>query len=296
METNKQNKTGRIIATIILVICLVGFGLLLVACNQEESPVDITATVNVSVAGPSPETDVVVTHVDSISPTATPTQSEKAAEVAAQQFVPDYFPNKDACHEAVAGGMVTECMYAGSVQSVTRPEWEQLFPNAEFYLIRLDAYHPENEYGDFSSRHRLVARQDDRQYNAETFNQLLSVNNIRVTNENYELAAQAFALMTLNAEVFSYQIAFTHWEPIDMKWAFSHFDRRLQAWTELGGQEIQWYFGFENESVLEVLGPDAALLGHEVGDYVPLEPDSNFNRNYGSGLSLEYRFSLNQSD
>ena len=278
METNKLNKTGRIIVTTILVICLVGISLFLVACNQTNIP--LVAPDETGVAASIPD--------DSTTPTATPTQGEKAAEVAAQQFVPDYFPNKDACHEAVAEGMVTKCMYAGSVESITRPEWEQFFPNTEFFLIRLNAYHPENEYGDFSSRDRLVARQDDRQYNAETFNQLLSVNNIRVTNENYELVAQAFALMTLNAEIFSHEIVFTAWESIDFQDAFSHYDHQLSAWTELGGQENQWRFGFEEEEMMEIMGPYGTDT--EIGDYVSLPEVVNESHNYAMGLPLQYRF------
>ncbi len=81
---------------------------------------------------------------------------------------------------------------------------------------------------------------------------------------------------------------------MDMQRAFSHFDRRLQAWTELGGQEIQWYFGFEDESVLEILGPDTTLLGYEIGDYVPLPNIVDENRNFASGLPLQYRFFFNQ--
>ncbi len=57
---------------------------------------------------------------------------------------------------------------------------------------------------------QLAARQDDLQYTAENFDQLLSANNIRVTEENYELVAQGFALMTLADEVFFYEITFTH--------------------------------------------------------------------------------------
>ena len=224
METNKQNKTDRIIATTVLVICLVSLGLFLVGCNQTKiTPVAPDET---GVAASIPH--------DSTTPTATLTQSEKAAEVAAQQFVPDYFPNKDACHEAVAGGMVTECMYAGSVQSVTRPEWEQLFPNAEFYLIRLDAYHPENEYSDFSSRYKLLAWQNEKQYDAKLFDQFLKANGIAITEENYELISQAFALMTLK-EFITEDIIFTHWELISLPNGDEHYDARLEAWAKLGG-------------------------------------------------------------
>jgi hypothetical protein len=218
-------------------------------------------------------------------PTVTPTEGQKAAAISAQESSDPYVPDPDDCIEAVQNEQMEGCISLESVQQIPHATWEQLFPDTEFYSLYLSS---NNRVYGYTTYYRLVARQDNRQYTAETFNQLLSINNIRLTNENYELVAQAFALMTLNAEIFSHEIVFTAWESIDFQDAFSHYDHQLTAWTELGGQENQWRFGFEEGKIMEIMGP--YVTDTEDGDYVSLADFVNENHSYATGLSSQYRF------
>lgn len=221
-------------------------------------------------------------------PTVTPTEGQKAAAISAQESSDSYVSEPDDCIKAVQNEQMEGCVSLESVQEISHAVWEQLFPNTEFYGLYLSN---NNRIYGYTTYYRLVARQDGRQYTAETFIQLLSVNNIRIIDENYELVAQAFALMTLNAEIFSHQIVFTAWEPIDFQDAFSHYDRQLKAWTELGGQETRWRFGFEEEKMMEIMGP-YAINNTEIGDYVPLPDSVDERHSYASGLPSQYRFFL----
>lgn len=224
-------------------------------------------------------------------PTSTPTEGEIAAATAVQEFVSPYVPNSNDCRDAVWSEQMEKCVSLRSAQEITHPVWQELFPDTDFYLLHFDSN--SQEYG---GQHwfQLAARQDDLQYTAENFDQLLSANNIRATDENYELVAQAFALMTLADEVFFYEITFTHWEPIDLEIGFSKFDRRLQMWTELGGEESQWYFGFEDGVLLSAYRATHSLIRTEIGDYVPREFEPESGRNSRTGLPQQFDFLLDQ--
>jgi hypothetical protein len=260
-----NKKTSKVIVGMIFIA-----GLWLTQCRQEPASVVVTPVVT-----PTPTQTPI--------PTATPTEGEKAAEAAAQQFVPEYFPSEGECHQAVAEGIVTECMYQSSIQSVIRPEWEQLFPEVEFYFIRLDAYHPEDDHGSFSSRNKLVARQNDQQFEATSFDKLLAANNISITDENHELVAQAFALMTLD-ELINEEVTFTLWEPIDIQNGNRHYIASLQAWTKLGGLEIEWSFGSRGQNPNIATGP--WVFDSDSGDYIPLSENNYPNLNTSTIYNL----------
>lgn len=292
----------------IVVICLLCVVIFLAQCNKEATPGTDASTAEGLAGtgeGAAVTPDSILPPVETRSdteadeaiptrtpePTVTPTEGERVAAISVQQFTPPYIPNINDCIEAVQSEQIENCMSLESAQDITHTVWEQLFPNTDFFILHFSSFDLEH---DFQHSFVLAAWQDEHQYVAKTFDQLLSVNNIRITDENYELIAQAFALMTIPTDRHFYRITFTDWEAIDIQDAFSHFNRRLQAWTELGGQEVEWYFGFEDGNVLEVLGPETALLGFEVGDYIPLEPISDEGPNYGAWYPLQYRFSINQ--
>lgn len=284
----------------IAIICLLCAAILLTQCNKDdasgtdentaktvESSTSASATAVSDSATPlagtqsDGQTSETSLPTETPEPTSTPTEGEMAAEAAAQQFVPEYFSNKDECLKAVAEGTVTECMYASSIQNITRPEWEQLFPDAEFHLIRLEAYHPEDVYDSFSARYRLVAWQNGQKYEAESFDQLLKVNNTIVNDETRELIAKAFALMTLPGEYHHHEIVFTNWETIDIQGVF-HYNYSLQAWTELGGVEVTWAFVFNGERLQAASG--GFVMNVSVGDYIDFVE-------FGANITLkDYRF------
>ena len=268
------------------IICVVG--LFLTQCQEEpvqpaETPVATEQSLQPLTTEVAAESEPAVDTVETAMPTATPTEGEEAAEVAAQQFVPEYYPNEGECHKAVEEGIVTECMYQKSIQNIVRPEWEELFPETEFYFIRLDAYHPEGDYGAFSSRNKLVAWQNDQKYEAKSFDKLLAVNNIIISKENSQLIAQAFALMTLD-ELITEDVRFILWEPIDIQNGNRHYTTRLQAWTKLGGLEIEWSFGSLGQNSKIATGP--WIFNSDSGEYIPISESNYPNLNTSTIYNL----------
>jgi hypothetical protein len=79
------------------------------------------------------------------------------------------------------------------VRQITRPEWVELFPQAKFFLAAAKSVG-----GETSTTHNLlVIEQNGQRYQAETFDSLLEANQIVITDQNRELVAKAFALITL---------------------------------------------------------------------------------------------------
>lgn len=294
METNKQNKTGRIIVITVLVIFLVNFCLFLIACNQEEAPivagqimstnevtplptdisgtgieatetpVDIVGTANVSVSEPSLEATAVANPDDPTIPTSTSIESKKAVETMSDQtFIVPYISDPDECKQAIAAGEVNDCISLINVNQITQPKWEQLLPGTTFYIANMVSYHDQEM--EQQTRKILFAWQGDHYYRAENFDSLLSINNINVNDETRELIAQAFSLMTLPSEYLQHEIDFTHWEPVDIQGVFQ-YNYRLQAWTKLGGVEVTWGFVFNGEQLKAVSG--GTVQNENIGDYI----------------------------
>lgn len=271
------------------IICITG--LFLTQCREEpapltETPVATEQSLDIATtplqptaaemaATREPTVTVIETEMPTgtPAPTATPTEGEEAAEAAAQQYVPEYYPNEGECHKAVAEGIVTECMYQSSIQNITQPEWEQLFPETEFYFVHLVGYNPNAEYDVYESANKLVAWQNDQKYEAKSFDKLLAVNNIIITDENRELVAQSFALMTI-PKYLADGIILSDGETVDIEGAFN-YNYCVKAWTKLAGLELQWCYVFDDETLKVASGP--FLLETGVGeDYLPSEEESPF--------------------
>jgi hypothetical protein len=248
-------------------ICIAG--LLLTQCRQQPPAVVQT-----------PAATAVPTQTP--APTATPTEGERVAATRASGFINPYIPNAGECQNAVRDGSVTRCVSLNSIKSLSQPQWEQLFPDANFYLITYMAFDEANLISPDPHSPELIVEQDGRNYTARSFDQLLTANNILIADENRELVAQAFALMTLD-EYVAEEIIFINWELVDLQRGFSHFDSHLQAWTKLGGLEIEWYLGFKGERLDVAVGP--AVINSKTGNYIPL-PEGK-----GNGLVYEnYNF------
>ncbi len=197
------------------------------------------------------------------APTPTPTEGEKAAAAVGQEYTA-YRPTKAECNRAVEGGELESCVAPDSIQLVTRPEWEQLFPITDFYVIGL-AGRNQNELYDYGYYRELAAWQDSQRYTAKTFDRLLAANGITITDGNRELVAKAFALMTIS-DYLEEEIVFSDWEegswPGSFDWRYNY---SLKAWTKIQGLKIRWWFIFQDDRLRVT---DGAAIEHQVGDYI----------------------------
>ncbi len=145
---------------------------------------------------------------------------------------------------------------------IIRSEWKVLFPEIEFYVVRRDLYG-----GEFvQQRNLLIVEHDGQRYTADTFDRLLKANGvITITNENRELVAKAFALMTI-PDYLEEEIVFTEWEKGDWPASFGErYNYRLTAWTRILGLRPRWNFIFRDGRLREA---DGGVLEYQVGDYI----------------------------
>ncbi len=162
---------------------------------------------------------------------------------------------------------------------IIRSEWEELFPETEFYVVGRDLYG-----GEFvQQRNLLIVEHDGQRYTADTFDRLLKANGvITITNENRELVAKAFALMTI-PDYLEEEIVFTKWEEVDMPQARYPYNYCVDVWTKIEGLEAIWCFVFRNGQLKISSGPFVQQTG--VGDYVP----ASFSRSLSHPLT-DYQF------
>jgi hypothetical protein len=203
-----------------LLLCALGLATTLSGCNggaihatpTTESRPTATGTAEATKAIPSPSTAVPTTPgvnatetptvtpkpgepTYTSGPTPTPSEGEKAAAAVGKEYI-TYQATAEECGQLVESGQAEACVYSDSIELITRSEWEQLLPNTRFYLIGLAGRHQIASY-DHSYRRELVAWQDNQYYTAKTYDRLLEANGIVITDENRELVAESFVLMTL---------------------------------------------------------------------------------------------------
>lgn len=154
------------------------------------------------------------------------------------------------------------CSVIKSAEPITCTEWEALFPETNFYLVKTELYG-----GEFPEQPNwLIIKQDNKHYTAETFDRLLKANGvITITDENRELVAKAFALMTI-PNYLEEEVVFTEWEEVEFDVATFDYTHRLRAWTKLQGLEVVWYFVFKDARLKIASG--AWTEQAAVGDYI----------------------------
>lgn len=193
-------------------------------------------------------------------PTATLTKAEIVAHDIAQsggQFTAS-FSN---CLEILENE--PSCVVIRTGIQVSRPEWEALFPQAEFYLVKYDL--DRGETVERKQGNLLVVEQDGQRLSLfpdRMFEQLLETNRIVITSQNQEQVARALVLMRL-PDYLENDIVFSNWR--EGEWAGYHFNYALNVWTEINGLEFEWGFWFDNEQLLRAQG---FLVRNSVGDYI----------------------------
>ncbi len=213
----------------------------------------------------SPDGTTVEHDISMATPEPTPTLT--AGELLARELIQ---PRGQVTYSTDECSKILEtepwCTVIKSAAPITRPEWEELLPQTEFFLVKtylVSGGEPEEGGG---PRNWLIIEHDGQRYTADTFDRLLKANGvITITNENRELVAKAFALMTI-PDYLEEEIVFTEWEKGDWPASFGErYNYRLTAWTRILGLRPRWNFIFRDGRLREA---DGGVLEYQVGDYI----------------------------
>ena len=191
------------------------------------------------------------------------TKQEQEVVVETQRRAPVGASSPEECEEIfeTAG----KCDVILTAERITRPEWDELFPRVKFYLVKYDVY--ENTYprNPPFRRSALIIKEWGDYLSREDFNLMLDWDQITVTDENRELVARTFVLMSL-PDYLDEEIVFSGWEegswPSDINKPYNY---AITSWTKIQGLKIQWLFIFHEGNLLTAWGE---VIEHNVGDYI----------------------------
>ncbi len=247
-----------VIAAIVLVVAVLAVAL--AQCGAQPVPAETPGAADAT--PPDAATEEAGTPTATPGPTPTPTLT--AEELLARELIEPRGQVTflaDECSEILE----TEpwCVVVDSATRITRPEWEDLFPQADFFLVKVQ-YKPQFGH-DAHWGNWLIVEQDGQRYTADTFDRLLAANGVtEITDENRELVAKAFALMTIG-DYLDADVVFTKWEEGEWEGEYT-YDHYLKAWTEIQGLEIWWWFVFEDNHLRIVTR--GGIAEYHVGDYI----------------------------
>jgi len=195
-------------------------------------------------------------------PTATPQPTELEALDAEMRTNFGTLDSRCGTCEPLPGG--ANCSQYLWTKPITRPEWTQLFPIAHFYIVGFkDIENMASNPNGYELDNILIAMQDDQRYTFRTFDQLLNANHITISDENRELVARAYALMTL-ANYVEDSVTFENWEPANV----DRYNYALTAWTRIGGLQFEWLYQFYGGCLAKV---DGSASVHKVGNYIEVQ-------------------------
>lgn len=256
-------KTRLIVAVAVIATVVLAAAVLAVALAR---PVPATETPRAMAAATAAPADGATKEPD------VPSEGEKAAEAVGQEYIA-YRPTKAECYQAVEGGELEKCVWPRDIQLITRPEWDQLLPDTNFYLVGLEDSDTHELHDDLNYRRRLVAWYGGQYYTAKTFDELLVANSIiEIADENCELVAKAFVLMSREmADYLEEDIAFYDWQesdrPVGGRYKYNY---EITAWTKIQGLRFKWWFLFQDgrlrlaEGIFKEAG---------VGDYIDVSEE-----------------------
>ncbi len=154
------------------------------------------------------------------------------------------------------------CGVVSSALQVTQPEWEDLFPRAEFYVVRRMLFG-----GEFpEQRNLLVIKQDDQTLSLDpgrAFEQLININEIVTTEENRETISRALVLMYL-PDYLESTIEFSDWR--GGNWPApgrGDYNYAINVQTSIKRWQFSWFFWFYEEQLITAQG--RVVLDEEVG-------------------------------
>jgi hypothetical protein len=191
-------------------------------------------------------------------------QRQSDTERIAQEFIDtggQFTSSPASCNEILK--VEPWCGVITSAVQVSSPEWEELFPTTDFYIVRRVLYGGEIPF----QRNLLVVEQDGNKYGVESYQRLLDLNNVEVSSENREIIAKSIVLMML-PDFIEYEVRFATWEEGDWPSRIrANYNYSLTLWTQLGGYEMRWLFLFYEGELLTALG---WVVDEGIGDYVAI--------------------------
>lgn len=195
-------------------------------------------------------------------PTTTPATAEEAALHGVTNWAVDRSMEEETCNQLIESGQEDRCLILKGITRLEKEQWSRLFPNTFFYQIRFHQ-RTQDEFTDQVNSRLFIAWQDGRRYGPGNYDELLALNEIDITDDNRELVAQAFALMTL-PDYLTNEIIFNKWE--SGEWDGRHrYTHRLVGWTRLEGLNVNWWFQFNDGNLR--LATRAAVANAHTGDY-----------------------------
>lgn len=209
--------------------------------------------------------------IATIIPTLTTNEEEITAFVGAR-LESGFYSSRTECIQAIDSGATRQCVFPIGIEILTKPEWEQLFPDAIFYLVDIGSWRSTegllaHETQDGGVDRHLVAWHNGQAYQIENFDRLLEVNTVTITDTNRELVARSFALMSI-PNYLGGDVRFLEWKPVGPGVYRHNYSHSLKAWTEIWGCEVFWWFAFKNEQISIVSLGGGSCHMSEYGDYI----------------------------
>jgi hypothetical protein len=197
---NARSKLGLVA---VLGVIMVGVLLVLRQNPNQNAPLAATSTVPAVVASAIPQSTPAATSIPAAASTMT-ADEQRVMDIILSSS-PQFTTSSGDCFRILHSE--PWCSVVQDARQITRPEWVELFPQTKFFLAAAKSVG-----GETSTTHNLlVIEQNGQRYQAETFDSLLEVNQIVITEQNRELVAKAFALITLK-DYLEEQIDFTDWQ------------------------------------------------------------------------------------
>ncbi len=227
-------------------------------------------TVTPSVALPTPS-------IKAISPDATVTstfskEEQKIIAAVSAHYKSGFLSSRVECVQAVDNGTIKQCVFPVGIERLTKSEWKQLLPNTDFYLVDIGSWRSaeslrSNESQDGGMGRQIVAWQNGKDYDSDSFDRLLEDNSIIIDDANRELVARSFALMSI-PDYLGGNVRFLEWKPVKPGNYRHNYTHALKAWTEIWGCEVFWYFVFSNEHMTIVSRSGGSCQLDEYGSYI----------------------------
>lgn len=243
-------------------IAVIGVALIVLVLTLVQRPSQNVPATNTPVKA-NVNTNVAVSPV-STTPTPAPEPTMTAQEQKVAQDVlqssPQFTVSPGDCNNILE----TEpwCSVVQDVRQITCPEWEELFPQAKFFLVKRNVVGQESGF----RQNLLITEQAGQQYGADTFDHLLNLNGIVITDSNRELVIKAFVLTTLT-DYLEQDIAFSNWTQGDWPGRLGRrFTYSLTVWTKIQGLRMKWFFAFENNRLW--LARRLLEIDYHIGDYI----------------------------
>ncbi len=202
-------------------------------------------------------------------PTATPipdkpNDPDAKSALAEIQRRYDCAPRDDACQATATANKQT--ITYGNPRAIIRPEWQTLFPGAQFYLVPRTVATGDQVQQD----NKLIVRYKEQWYEPGQFQHLMDAFDLQVTDDRRDLVARAFVTMRL-ANYLEHDLVLSDSRAETSPSIIPQpYDYTISVWTQLQGLKIRWRLMFDKGSLVTAGGE---VTNQHLGAYI----DEPFN-------------------